>query len=343
MWQALSCPRQVAYDMTGTLGLLLRRPNLRSAMGRCAHAVVRSAEGRSFTSDDFDAAWSADLERERVAAARPSIGPIPDPITWPNYWITYERLHARLVTTGREPARQPPLAARPGATPWSAEDLPLIEKRLRDRIRKIVGTPDLVYRDADGRVTIRDYKSGIGLSPDGESAQLHLYAHILEASTGMAAQVGEIDRLRGVPERQEIQPDRVADVVHRTLEARNAVLAKDVEGAASSGTCLWCSYRLLCSKAVIGEDIPSVGDIVGVVAEAITTPEGRLSALLLTNDGATTALGGLEGRDLSVEVGEVVIVVGSRGRALSGGLLADWSTVVVTEHQVDSAVDGHRA
>ena len=70
----------------------------------------------------------------------------------------------------------------------------------------------------------------------------------------------------------------------------------------------------------------------------VTTDDDRISALILEVDQDMIALGGLESRSLQLEVGDSIVVQGARGRASTGGLLAEWSTVVnLSKHLTEAA------
>ena len=337
MWQGLQCARQVAYDRSGQLRALLVAPNLQGALGRAAHGTLRTAAGRTLAQGTLDEVWQEQLIHEGNRLITTSVGAPPPPTSWPNYWVTYERLRARLVRTeetestyaARRSPKQPTIDAR--------YELPFYEKTFHDIEGGIVGTPDLVYRNPDGDVTIRDYKTGSTSSPERESAQLHLYAHLVERATGFAVRTGEIDRLRGEPERVPITNPEVARLRMLATHVRREVLRPDVSGAQDANTCIRCPYRMICSRALPNAENAALGDLFGVITEVVTTDDDRISALILEVDQDMIALGGLESRSLQLEVGDSIVVLGARGRASTGGLLAEWSTVVNSSQRLTEA------
>jgi len=210
----------------------------------------------------------------------------------------------------------------------------MVERKLRDDMRHIVGTPDLVYDD-DGEVCIRDYKTGMNPSPARESAQLHLYAHLV-SGVGLVPIWGEIDRLRGSPERLPIEPNLVNEIVLRATRARRTVLSHSTE-ASTPEICARCAYRFVCPQAK-SVDAEGTKNICGMVTDVIGNAEEQVLAVAISTDDSTVIVGGLEGRDISVEVGVRVLARGLRTGSSTTGLMADWASVIVTEREVVSAI-----
>jgi CRISPR/Cas system-associated exonuclease Cas4 (RecB family) len=335
MWQGLTCPRRVAYDRTGQLRSLLARPSLAGALGHCAHTLLSRYGPRSVDKDAFEAMWISELSNAASSLRGPSTGPVPEPRSWPGYWLTYQRLRTRLIASE---SRTSPPARTSRDLPGSIRDetgLRLVERELRDPDRRIVGRPDLVYRDARGLICVRDYKSGYTASPERELAQLHLYAHLVEVDVGVRATVGEIDRLRGRPERVDITPRGIQDVVTKAVQARSAVLEPEPGGATTAEACSRCPFRLVCAvRATPSQE--AVGDLEGTVIDTFRTAEGRLSAVVIASRETTVTLGGLESREIDIEPGEGVVVMGARGVLGGQGLLAEWATILVTEDQIQA-------
>lgn len=337
MWQAENCPKQVAYDRSGGLRDLLQAPNLAGLLGNAAHSMLRDMGPGRVTSESFDAQWSRRLERLRSGALRPSIGSLPPPEAWPNYWVTYERLRIRLVDDSAnevvgliEPGNL--RAAESVATTFQ---LPLVERTLHDSVAHIVGTPDLVYKNSQDEVCIRDYKTGATPSPQREAAQLHLYAHLITCA-GFDPTWGEIDRLRGTPERQPIKAEMVEGVLDRVHRARKGV----IEHSTSPSTpedCTQCAYSLICSESRAVEAATSKS-VHGKVSATIYNADGTVAGLRVESGEGEVVIGGLDHRALVAVPGERVLALGLRRRSVGTGLLADWATVVVTEKQINDSL-----
>ena len=335
MLQGLACPRSVAFDKTTELRSLLTSPSLAGVMGSCAHVLLSRFAPHSLPERDFESAWKDEVDRAALRLEGPGLGSVPAPESWPGYWLTYTRTKSRLV--GSDPPRLPPAAEHRerSADLQRGGGLPLVEKRLRDLERHITGTPDLVYRDAEGALCILDYKTGTRVSPERESAQLHLYAHLVQLETGERPQFGEIDRLRGQTERQRLADSRIKNEVTRAMEVRRVVLEPEPEGAASAEACRKCPYRLVCSRSLVATDEPQAGDLVGRVQDVFHHSSGHPAAVSITTDHNSVVLGGLESRQMNILPGMALLVMGARGAVGGHGLLADWSTVVVTDYQIN--------
>jgi hypothetical protein len=337
MWQAGVCPKKVGYDRSGGLRILLRPPHLAGLLGNAAHALLRDIGPRRVSSESFDAQWSMRLVRLRSSARRPSIGPLPLPETWPNYWVTYERLRMRLVddsVSGMDDTGEPsdPRTTEPRE---ATLQLPLVERTLRDPVARIVGAPDLVFEDDQGELCIRDYKTGAKTAPEREAAQLHLYGHLITC-VGLEPVWGEIDRLRGAPERQPIRAEMVEAVVDRALKAREAVMAHATDPSTPE-TCARCAYNTICSESRAG-DAAAAKSIYGMVSSTVLSTDGAIAGLRIESESGEVVVGGLGDRTLSIMAGDRVLAVGLKKRSVGAGLMADWATVVVTEEQLTGSL-----
>lgn len=333
--RAERCPRQVAYDRMENLRRLLKTPSLAGALGNVTHDLLSRYAAGNLEAEAFDRAWELGIDRARSHLSSHSIGPVPVGRTWPNYWLTYERLRLRLVGTVQPDAipRRPP--AKP-QTPVGGQVLPFVERRLRDVGRNIAGTPDLVFLTDNGQVCVRDYKTGNQPSREAESAQLHLYAHLVSVETGLEVVFAEVDRLHGAPERQVIDPRLVEAVVQRACTARQRVVAGST-GALSAAICSDCSYRAICELRQEVPDASVPQEVAGLVEEVTTAGDGHVVALALETRDGPVVVGGLEGRILDVGPGQPVLVKGARRSSSGTGLLASWSTIVVTASDLREA------
>lgn len=333
MWQAEMCPKEVAYDMSGGLRNLLRPPYLAGLLGNAAHAMLRDIGPRRVSSASFDKNWTKCLQQLRRAAKRPSIGPLPPPETWPNYWVTYERLRIRIVDDSVKEVLEFGGDGIPhtGEPVEATNHLPMVERTLRDSRLHLVGTPDFVYENEQGQLCIRDYKTGANLAHEREAAQLHFYAHLVQCA-GLKPSWGEIDRLRGAPERQRIREDLIEDVVRRAERAREAVRAHAVSPSTPE-TCTRCPYSAICSDSRAVEATRSKS-VQGRVSSTILNADGVIAGLRIDSEAGEVVVGGLEDRSMTIVAGDRVLAVGLRKRSVGIGLLADWATVVVTEKQL---------
>lgn len=337
LWQGEQCARQVAYDRMKTLRRILGRPNLMGALGVVAHQVLGASRSGKVSADEFEHLWTSALEYAGRRMQSTSIGPIPDHESWPGYWVAYERLRARLVNESLVGLSKDGIGE--GVQHHHGNPaLPLVECKLDDDIRLITGTPDRVYSSSANEICIRDYKTGAGVNAEKESAQLHLYAHLVSVATGLNSDWGEIDRLRGTPERIQINLKSVMQVVDRATQMRS-VITRQESVAKDPDICSSCVYRLVCpddlTKGTLGER-----DLLGVVERIILSPTGAVSSLVLRSPAGEVVLGGLEPRDFKVDAGEKVLAVGLRRSHSDVGLLAEWSTTVVTESALRTAVVG---
>jgi len=335
LWQGEQCARQVAYDRMDTLRRLLRRPNLVGALGVVAHQVLGANRSGKISANDFEHLWHSALELAGRRMQTTSIGPLPGYESWPGYWVTYERLRARLVDEsiiGHSRDR----CAEGMQQHIRNQTLPLVECNLDDDVKLITGRPDRVYSLGANEICIRDYKTGDKGHPEKDSDQLHLYAHLVSVVTGLEARWGEIDRLRGTPERLRINLESVMQVVNRATQMRSIIIEQE-SVAKDPDTCSSCVYRFVCpddlTKSTLGDR-----DVLGEVERIVLTPTGSVSSLVLRLPAGEVVLGGIESRDFKVEVGEKVLAVGLRRSFSDVGLMAEWSSTIVAESALPIAV-----
>jgi hypothetical protein len=132
--------------------------------------------------------------------------------------------------------------------------LPWVERRLIDRERRIVGTPDLVEQRIN-EVWIVDIKSGVGpleLTPT-RRLQLLIYAHLVAVNGIRQPRWGELVSPSGKNLQVELPPTDVAAAVERlcrlreeynTLVGREATVAE--VASPSPDACRGCLYRVIC-------------------------------------------------------------------------------------------------
>jgi DNA helicase-2/ATP-dependent DNA helicase PcrA len=230
----LECPARYRYAHA------IRIPTPAShqmAYGRALHAAVqafhrRQMAGRPTTLDELyaelDAAWESvgyltrQHEEARRAAAREALQ---------RFWNEQQSDPARPVAVEQE------FAVLLG----------------RDRLR---GRYDRVDRDADGRVTITDYKSADVRDPATasrrarDSLQLSIYALAYEGQHGRPPDELALHFLEsGIVGRSASSPKRLAKATEQVRAAADGIRAGEFDANPSPMRCGFCPFREICPDA----------------------------------------------------------------------------------------------
>lgn len=281
----LSCPMRAAFKQDPALEFLRRRPSPDAVLGIAAHAIAEAATKGSFDNvAELEAAlagyWKDAIGRElQRFDASELLGPVPDPVRWPNFQLKRARAieHAQALVAARAEAMA---SGRMGARIEPEVSLSAVDPPLTGRI-------DRVEHTADG-VRLVDLKSGTKKSEEllpAHRVQLLLYAALYRAARGEAPTQVATQHFDGSRTVVDIDWDEVEDLVRQVIEIRdrvNALTQGPGDGwlelaQPSPSVCRYCNFQPVCGEffTEVAQDQPSYAACtVGTVEEATNRESG---------------------------------------------------------------------
>lgn len=281
VWRLTECPASVGPVVTTSVAGSKDSPNA----GRVAHRAVqlwiegdgyRDADPRSRLADAISAAL-ADFGGE-------------SPVGWPT-------TRARLLSRSRE------LAERLVVGEYVRS-----EEELRDPVRALRGTPDIVVLSTVEAAVI-DLKTQTFKEESLTASivfQLTIYAHLVEQAYGVLPSQVEVFSLNRGRMHVAVTPATVANALATVEQARKA----DISVAnPSPETCRYCRRRIDCQPQWDAAPFWPSRDCIEGTIERIERAANGAAAILVRSPGGLQWVGGIPGELVSASVGTSIRLV----------------------------------